>query len=107
MLCGDMKIFPQDSNRCSRRLGESTDLSLYLKLDSWITAPPEIKVALLDSDLTPIPSSIARPLLYFLTVHLDFMTVLTYMQGIKITTNILTKKLVIASSLIGVNRKTN
>ena len=41
----------------------------------------------------PITSSIARPLLYILTVHLDFMTVLTYMRGIKITINILMKYL--------------
>jgi hypothetical protein len=37
--------------------------------------------------------TIARPLLCILTVHLDFMTVLTYMRGIKITTNILIKYL--------------
>jgi hypothetical protein len=40
-----------------------------------------------------IPSTIARPLLCILTVHLDFMTVLTYMRGIKITINILMKYL--------------
>jgi hypothetical protein len=44
---------------------------------------------------------------HFLPLLSVLLTVRTYMRGIKILTNILTKKLVIASSLLGVEGRTN
>jgi hypothetical protein len=51
-----------------------------------------------------IPSSSYRLLLDF---DRAFDRAPPYMRGIKTATNILTKKLVVASSLLGVNRRTN
>jgi hypothetical protein len=54
-----------------------------------------------------IPSRRYRTLLDFKLFLSVLLTVRSYMRGIKITINILTKKLVVASSLLGSNGGTN
>lgn len=53
-LCGDMEMFLQDSNRHSRRLKGSTDLSRYSKWAAFFTAPPHPRAELWDNEISHI-----------------------------------------------------
>lgn len=50
-VCGGMEMVLQDSNRFSRRLKGSTDLSKYFRWKALCTAPPQLRAELWDNEL--------------------------------------------------------
>jgi len=94
-------------------MASSCSLTIYNIINSMIPVPYILLYSYLRSiyyfrmRINLTPPHLIDLIAHFLPLLSVLLTVHTYMRGIKILTNILTKKLVVASSLLRVEGRTN